>query len=238
MKWFSASDKITTAKEYMVVIVKNGPYLVKGGLPVNRVRVTFDAEDNPLAYEIVETYPAKPVQSLCRCGKSKTRPFCDGAHTRIFFPGKEEASRTPYHETAKKLIGRNLILLDATELCMGIGFCHRAGSTWVLTRYSDNPDKRRLAIEEAGLCPSGRLVACDKETEQPLEPDFEPSISVIDDDRVSANYPIWLKAGIPVQSQNGFFYEIRYRVTLCSCGHSKNKPFCDGRHYFADSFAG
>lgn len=235
MKWFGASNKITTEKEYRVVIVKSGPYIVKGGLPINRVKVIFDSQDNPIDYEVVETYPEKPIYSLCRCGHSKTRPFCDGSHAKIIFTGREVASRTPFNKSAKKLVGRNLILLDATELCMGIGFCHRAGGTWVLTRFSDNPAKRDLAIDEAGKCPSGRLVACDKQTEEPIEPDFAPSISVIDDDRVSANYPIWLKGGIPVESQDGSLYEVRFRVTLCSCGQSRNMPFCDGRHYYADS---
>lgn len=235
MSRFDKEDMVTTTKEYRVIIINNGPYIVKGGLPINRIKVVFDEQGNPIGYQEVETYPSKPAYSLCRCGKSQTRPFCDSTHTKITFSSKETACREPFSMNARKLVGRNLILLDAEELCMGIGFCHRAGGTWVLTRFSDNPEKRALAIEEAGLCPSGRLVACDKATGQPLEPEFEPSISVIDDNRVHANYPIWLKGGIPVESQDGSLYEIRHRVTLCSCGQSRNMPFCDGRHYYADS---
>jgi CDGSH-type Zn-finger protein len=29
---------------------------------------------------------------------------------------------------------------------------------------------------------------------------------------------------------DGFEYEARNRMTLCRCGGSKNKPFCDGTH--------
>jgi CDGSH-type Zn-finger protein len=29
---------------------------------------------------------------------------------------------------------------------------------------------------------------------------------------------------------DGFAYETRNRVTLCRCGQSQNKPFCDGAH--------
>jgi len=31
-------------------------------------------------------------------------------------------------------------------------------------------------------------------------------------------------------SEDGFDYEVRNRMTLCRCGESQNKPFCDGTH--------
>jgi CDGSH-type Zn-finger protein len=189
--------------------------------------------DTPIDYEVAENYPVRDTQLLCRCGNSKTKPFCDGSHTRTYFSGREEADREPFHKMARKLIGRNLILLDQRELCMGIGFCHLAGSTWVLARFSDNPRKRQLAIQTSLNCPSGRLVVCDKDTEEPIEYDWEPHISIIEDDRFNENRPIWLKGGIPVESQDGTTYEVRYRVTLCGCGKSRIMPFCDGRHYYA-----
>jgi len=39
-----------------------------------------------------------------------------------------------------------------------------------------------------------------------------------------------VRGGIPVESSEGQVYEIRNRVTLCRCGKSYNKPFCDGSH--------
>ena len=32
-------------------------------------------------------------------------------------------------------------------------------------------------------------------------------------------------------SAEGKLYEVRNRVTLCRCGKSTNKPFCDSSHY-------
>jgi CDGSH-type Zn-finger protein len=43
--------------------------------------------------------------------------------------------------------------------------------------------------------------------------------------------PLWVRGGIPVESgHDGRVYESRSRVTLCRCGRSQNKPFCDGTH--------
>lgn len=51
---------------------KNGPYLVRGDF------VITDQDGN-------EIQPRTGVVALCRCGKSQTRPFCDGTHKLIGF---------------------------------------------------------------------------------------------------------------------------------------------------------
>ncbi len=63
-----------------------------------------------------------------------------------------------------------------------------------------------------------------------LEPEFKPGISLVEDPFRKASGPLWVKGGIPVKSSKGFRYEVRNRVTLCRCGRSGNKPFCDGSH--------
>ena len=47
---------------------------------------------------------------------------------------------------------------------------------------------------------------------------------------VIENGPIWVRGGVQVVAADGEPYEVRNRQTLCRCGHSKNKPFCDGSH--------
>jgi CDGSH-type Zn-finger protein len=39
-----------------------------------------------------------------------------------------------------------------------------------------------------------------------------------------------VRGGIAVVSADGEQYEVRNRMTLCRCGASSNKPFCDGTH--------
>ena len=87
-----------------------------------------------------------------------------------------------------------------------------------------------MTAQEAGLCPSGRLVAWDRETKAPLEPRLERSIGVVEDPAEGVAGPLWVRGGIPVVAADGEPYEVRNRVTLCRCGASKNKPFCDASH--------
>jgi hypothetical protein len=73
-------------------------------------------------------------------------------------------------------------------------------------------------------------VAWDKVTGKPVERDLPVSVGLVEDPEEGCSGPIWLRGGIKVVSADGFEYEIRNRVTLCRCGQSNNKPFCDGTH--------
>ena len=104
-------------------------------------------------------------------------------------------------------------------------------NTWEL-----DPGDRRSAeararvIHQATRCPSGRLVVRDKATGEVFEPALPPSIGVVEDPAEGCSGPLWVRGGIPILSQDGAAYEVRNRVTLCRCGQSNNKPFCDGTH--------
>jgi CDGSH-type Zn-finger protein len=167
---------------------------------------------------------------LCRCGRSLTKPFCDGTHSKINFTGKESARREPYITQAEENDGPDLRLTDALIFCASARFCDRAGGIWDLTMQSKAREAKGIAIEEAGNCPSGRLVVWDKTTKEAIEPAFEPSIGIVEYPQEGLHGPIWVRGGIPIESATGILYEIRNRVTLCRCGHSFNKPFCDSSH--------
>jgi CDGSH-type Zn-finger protein len=42
--------------------------------------------------------------------------------------------------------------------------------------------------------------------------------------------PLWVRGGVRITGSDGRDYEVRNRATLCRCGASSNKPFCDGTH--------
>ena len=224
----SKSDAQKAAK-YKVKITKNGPYLVSGGVPLSEQDMCVDTDGQCHGWKEGKKYPIQEHYALCRCGHSRNRPFCDGTHAKIQFDGTEEATHSPYREQASEINGPGLKLTDAEDFCAGARFCHRAGGTWELAEESGNPDARQKAIEEACDCPSGRLIAWDRDGKA-IEPDFEPSIGLVEDTQAGKMGPLWIRGGIPIESADGVTYEIRNRVTLCRCGKSSNKPFCDGRH--------
>ena len=63
-----------------VVVRDNGPFLVTG------IGVVEDADGN-----VFDTGDKETI-ALCRCGVSKNRPFCDGAHRDCTFEASERAT--------------------------------------------------------------------------------------------------------------------------------------------------
>jgi len=231
---------VETAKEeniekgnrgFEIKVSKNGPYLVSGKLPISEQIIIVDKEGVPVEWRPGKKYPLQEKCGLCRCGKSNNKPFCDGTHTKIGFDGTELASSEPYLNQAKIIHGPTLKLTDAEDICASARFCHRAGEIWNLIPKSDDLNAKRAAIEEAGDCPSGRLVVWDKKTGDAIEPRLEKSIGLIEDPQMMCSGPVWVRGGIPIRSADGKIYEVRNRVTLCRCGKSSIKPFCDSSHF-------
>jgi CDGSH-type Zn-finger protein len=213
-----------------IQITKDGPYLVTGALPLSEQWIVTNAEGESIDYREAKKFPAQPQYALCRCGQSANKPFCDGTHQKIQFDGTERASHQPYLKQAQTIEGPTMLLTDQENLCAFARFCDAKGRVWNLVKQSDNPEARQLVQHEAGHCPAGRLVAWDRETGKAIEPKFEPSLGLIEDTAKQVSGPIWVKGGVPVVSADGKTYEIRNRMTLCRCGRSDNKPFCNGSH--------
>jgi CDGSH-type Zn-finger protein len=60
----------------------DGPYLVRG---------EFELTDPD--GRVIET--RRETIALCRCGRSRTKPFCDGTHKLIGFRASGEPARQP-----------------------------------------------------------------------------------------------------------------------------------------------
>ncbi len=214
-------------------VTKDGPYIVSGNVPLAEERVALGSDGEPAGWDQGPSIPHKESYALCRCGASKHKPFCDGSHVEAAMDGTETAPRAPYHQHAERTIGPGVDLTWSEVFCIVARFCHSGKDAWGYAEESADPEARAKAIEEAGNCPSGSLVAWDKVTGTAIEPPYPPGISLIEDPQRGLSGPIWVKGGIPIESADGFECERRNRVTLCRCGRSQKKPFCDGAHLAA-----
>lgn len=75
-----------------ITIRKNGPYRVEA--PEGVIELV-DADGNK--YDLT----GKPAFSLCRCGASVNKPFCDGAHSKVGFMAAEAAVRAETQQAAQ-----------------------------------------------------------------------------------------------------------------------------------------
>jgi CDGSH-type Zn-finger protein len=213
-----------------IVITENGPYLVSGGVHLRIQEIIPNADGLSWDWNAGKTFKTDQEYALCRCGESQQKPFCDGTHAKVEFDGEETASRVPYARQAEQIDGPTMVLSDQENLCAFARFCDPGGKIWNLIEQTDNPETRDLVIREAMHCPAGRLVLHDKKTQKEIEEPLKPAIGVVEDPALGCSGPLWVQGGIPVASADGRRYEKRNRVTLCRCGASDNKPFCNGSH--------
>jgi CDGSH-type Zn-finger protein len=69
----------TTSNVVTITPYRDGPYIVRGAFKV------LDQDGREIS-------PGRRTVALCRCGKSRIRPLCDGTHRAIGFraPGEAE----------------------------------------------------------------------------------------------------------------------------------------------------
>ena len=69
--------------EVTITCNRNGPLRVAGKFCIK------DAQGNEFDLS------GREVISLCRCGASENKPFCDGSHSRIGFQSEVQAKKLP-----------------------------------------------------------------------------------------------------------------------------------------------
>lgn len=220
----------TVSDKVKIVVSKDGPYVVSGEIPLTMQIINPNEDGLSWDWKEAKKFETKGEYDLCRCGHSKNKPFCDNSHMKVKFDGTETATRKPYVRQAEVFDGATMTLSDAEDLCAFARFCDPGGKIWGLMAETDDPETRKLAIREANHCPSGRLVLHDKKSGEEIENKLKPGIGVVEDPALGCSGPLWVQGGIRIESADGTPYEVRNRVTLCRCGASVNKPFCNGSH--------
>ncbi len=172
-----------------------------------------------------EAIEVKPVMLLCRCGKSKSKPFCDGMHLQIGFRSDKAADRVS--DKIDTYVGNEITIHDNEGVCAHVRYCvdnspavfNDNREPWIESDAAD-PEETAKIIR---MCPSGAL-SYTKDGVLYEDLDRGPSITI------SENGPYCVVGGIELKDPGGSEPESKEHYTLCRCGASKNKPFCDGAH--------
>lgn len=203
----------------------NGPYIVRGGIPLVRKYQVISEHGEPLTWRTGDALSTKNTYRLCRCGQSKSKPFCDSTHTLVDFDGLETADLGLISDRETFFAGQQIVVKDDHSLCVHSGFCgNRITNIWNMLKEPDDSLVRGQIMAMVEKCPSGTLSFALEADGQVIEPDLPKEIALIQDG------PLWVSGSIPVERRDGQPLETRNRMTLCRCGASGNKPFCDGTH--------
>ncbi len=207
-------------------VTDDGPYVVTGSVPLTRRRAVVSEHGHPLTWRETAELDTSEEYELCRCGQSGNKPFCDDSHAREGFDGTETADGTGYDARAKSYEGTGITVRDDRSICEHASFCaNKDSNVWKMTRRTEDTRVRAEVIAMIERCPSGALTY--QVDGREVEPDLRPAIRVVDDG------PLAVTGGaagaISLVRADGS-RETRPRMTLCRCGRSANKPFCDGSH--------
>ena len=213
----------------VVVVLKNGPYLVRGTPPLHLQTIEPNAKGQSWSYRQGTEFKVKDKTALCRCGHSKSKPYCDGTHAKVPVDLEETATFEPMLNAAEEIDGPRYSLTDNERYCAFGRFCDNGERIWNEVQIAGD-QHAELALYMAHQCPAGRLLIWDRASGEPVEKPLPPSLSLIEDPGAGCSGPLVLRGGIRVESAKGESYEIRNRQALCRCGASSNKPFCDGSH--------
>jgi CDGSH-type Zn-finger protein len=224
-----ATDRAATFRELQaslpagLQVTKDGPYLATN---VANLR-------NYLGEDV----PVPPQVALCRCGGSARKPICDGSHATNGFTDGKDPERVPDHRD--RYDGEQVTVFDNRGICQHSGFCTDRLNTVFRTDAEPfvAPGGGRMdeIVRAVRDCPSGALGLAFDGHEQRALADWhgrrEPAIEI------SQNGPYRVTGGVALTGADGADVPraegaSREHYALCRCGHSQNKPFCSGMHWY------
>jgi CDGSH-type Zn-finger protein/truncated hemoglobin YjbI len=208
-----------------IVIAKNGPYLVTNAAVVRN--------------HLGERLTLPPQLALCRCGASAIKPLCDGTHATSGFTDDKDPKRVP--DQRDTYLGEQVTIFDNRGICQHAGLCTDRLATAFRTSQEPfvAPSGARMdeLVRAVRDCPSGALSLAFDSVEARDLVDWhgtrEQAVEVTQDGpyRVTGGLPLTDAAGADVPRAAG---SSREHYALCRCGHSQNKPFCSGMHWYVD----
>ena len=204
----------------------NGPFYLLNDMEPKVVENLQNSEGEPLSN-------VRGI-ALCRCGASKNKPFCDGTHGIIGFSSKNSVTlegSTTIKDRRKNYVGKKIIIHDNRKICSHAAEC--VNNLPSVFRFDARPwispdaaESEQQIIKTIEKCPSGALSYSIDGVEYRDQNERKPMVTVLKDGPYAITGGIDL-IGDDIQFAEGFSKE---HYTLCRCGASNNKPFCDGTH--------
>jgi CDGSH-type Zn-finger protein len=167
------------------------------------------------------------------------KPFCDGTHASSGFTDDKDPNRVP--DQRDTYPGQQVTIFDNRGICQHSGLCtdrlataFRTGTEPFVAPSGARMDELVRAVRD---CPSGALsLAFDGEEARSLvdwHGQREQAIEITQDGpyRVTGGIGLTDATGADVPRAAG---SSREHYALCRCGHSQNKPFCSGMHWYVE----
>ncbi|UCG79502.1 MAG: CDGSH iron-sulfur domain-containing protein [Nitrospirota bacterium] len=203
----------------MIAALPNGPYYY-----------FTDFEPKPidgLTNSKGETLSNLKGTALCRCGASDNKPFCVGAHSKIGFSDRKETDG--HLDKRIDYVGNEVTIHDNRGICSHVGYCtDNLPSVFKLDEepwIDPNGASKDEIIETIKKCPSGAL-SYSVSGKEHRDQDRDPLITA------SKNGPYFVTGWVVMTEAKERAEKVsEEHFTLCRCGSSKNKPFCDGTHW-------
>jgi len=137
-------------------------------------------------------------------------------------------------EKRVKYKAENITVSFAPDVCIHAAECvkglpavfNTAKKPWVNVAGA-SPEE---IIEAINKCPSGALKYELIDLESKLEDERMEKTKIT----VMPDGPLMLEGNLSVNKMSGENIKDGEKLFLCRCGHSANKPFCDGSHKKAD----
>jgi CDGSH-type Zn-finger protein/uncharacterized Fe-S cluster protein YjdI len=232
---YSSNSTIIKKERPKIMPLPNGPYYLLNDMKPKIVENIQNSKGEPLS--------TVTGVALCRCGASKNKPFCDGTHATIGFSsenkgtekdGSREEKNKVIKDKRKDYVGNKITVHDNRRICSHAAECvNNLASVFRLNaRPWINPDAANVeeVINTIRKCPSGALSYSIDGIEHRDQNDRNPMVTVSKDGPYLITGGIELIGGDAnntIQFGDGASKE---HYTLCRCGASNNKPFCDGMH--------
>lgn len=171
----------------------------------------------------------RETMALCRCGGSEKKPFCDGTHAKNGFSSARADGRVP--DRRDDYTEGRITIHDNRGICAHAGECTDRLAAVFRLRQEPWIEPAGAAADEiiatVQRCPSGAL-SYSRDGVEHRDRDRAPAIVV------SPNGPYRVTGGVELMDTPRGAGASTEHYTLCRCGASKNKPFCDGSHWAID----